>query len=79
MAYFLVQFPGGCYAVHRSPEDDTFHLFYPKGLPPGKKGNDTEDEEDESAGGGAAAGWLRCRDIKVIKERSNKKYVNRFY
>lgn len=70
MAYFLVQFPSGCYVVHKSV-DETYHIFYPHGLPPGKKSGETTDEEDEEeggSGGGTVAGWLRCKDLKVSIE-----------
>ncbi|XP_050312085.1 uncharacterized protein LOC126747459 isoform X2 [Anthonomus grandis grandis] len=77
MSYFIVQFADSCYVVHKSAADDTFHIFYPKGIPKGKsKSETTEEEDDGEESGGDLAGWLRCRDLKCVKRRL-KKAVNK--
>ncbi|CAG9770182.1 unnamed protein product [Ceutorhynchus assimilis] len=74
MSYFLIQFADKCYTVHKSTNNDMFHIFYSSGVPQGKagkKGNETtDDEEDESSG--PMAGWLRCRNLKAAKRRLKK-------
>lgn len=65
MSYFLIQFPASSYVVHKSPAKDTFHIFYPCGLPKGKKGKKGDTSDEEGAANGPVAGWLRCKNLKV--------------
>uniref|UniRef100_A0AAR5Q8U4 Uncharacterized protein n=1 Tax=Dendroctonus ponderosae TaxID=77166 RepID=A0AAR5Q8U4_DENPD len=63
MSYFLIQFPASSYVVHKSPANDSFHIFYPCGLPKGKQKSGTSDEAS------TVAGWLRCRNLNDAKRQ----------
>ncbi|KAJ8921144.1 hypothetical protein NQ315_013615, partial [Exocentrus adspersus] len=52
LAYFLIQFPGGCYVVHKS-QDELFHIFDPYGFRDKGKAN--------------KAGWVKLKDVRKLK------------